>query len=179
MCEKKDIPYKLFKIRTLPFTIFINLRRLFTCLNLYFLFYERVPLWGLCDNRKMKCRSHYRDLPGLSDFSSFERASGHPVHAIRKVAPASDIFHFCCCISHQVLSNKQSHIVETMWWAFIYQIVLLILAGPSRKLWTATGQGLLDMLLVLLGPTDESGIFPVEMIEIHESRQERKMTFEA
>jgi len=138
-----------------------------------------LPLWGLCDNRKMKCRSHYRDLPGLSDFSSFERARGHPVHAIRKVAPASDIFHFCCCISHQVLSNKQSHIVETMWWAFIYQIVLLILAGPSRKLWTATGQGLLDMLLVLLGPADESGIFPIEMIEIHESKQERKMTFEA
>ena len=35
------------------------------------------------------------------------------------------------------------------------------------------------MLLVLLGPADESGIFPIEMIEIHESKQERKMTFEA
>lgn len=35
------------------------------------------------------------------------------------------------------------------------------------------------MLLVFLGPTDESGIFPMEMVEIHESKQEQKMTFEA
>lgn len=27
------------------------------------------------------------------------------------------------------------------------------------------------MLLVFLGPTDESGIFPMEMVEIHESKR--------
>ena len=69
---------------------------------------------GLCDDQKIKCRSHYRDLLAVSDFSSFERARGHLVHAIGKVMPASDVFHFCCCVSHQGLRNKQLHVVETM-----------------------------------------------------------------